>query len=137
MLSITNENKMYDFQTCQGKVLSRTYYYDRLCYLLVIIYILVKSMRKIDINFYKEQKDKIQTGALNCTQNTIPSKMFTYEDIYCRDTNQSLCFMSEIKFLEIKNTKPIKCCIKIFCGYSLSGGRPIFKLERNKINHKM
>lgn len=59
MLSITNENKMYDFQTCQGKVLSRTYYYDRLCYLLVIIYILVKSMRKIDINFYKEQKDKI------------------------------------------------------------------------------
>lgn len=137
MLSITNENKMYDFQMCQGKVLSRTYYYDRLYYLLVIIYILVKSMGKIDINFQKEQKDKIQTGALNCTQNTIPSKMFTYEGIYCRDTNQSLCFMSEIKFLEIKNTKPIKCCIKIFCGYSLSGGRPIFKLERNKINHKM
>lgn len=51
MLSITNENKMYDFQTCQGKVLSRMYYYDRLYYWLVIIYILVKSMAKIDINF--------------------------------------------------------------------------------------
>lgn len=51
MLSITNEKKMYDFQTCQGKVLSRMYYYDRLYYWLVIIYILVKSMAKIDINF--------------------------------------------------------------------------------------
>lgn len=51
MLSITNENKTYDFQTCQGKVLSRTYYYDRLYHLLVIIYILVKAKGKIDINF--------------------------------------------------------------------------------------
>lgn len=45
--------------------------------------------------------------------------------------------MFEIQFLEIKNTKPIKHCIKIFCDYSLSGGRPIFKLERNKIDHKV
>ena len=106
---------------CQGKVLSRTYYYDRLYYLLVIIYILVKAKGKIDINFQKEQKDKILTGALNCTQNTIPSKMFTYEDIYGRDTNYSLCFKFEIKFFEIKNTKSIKSCIKKFCDYSLSG----------------
>lgn len=45
--------------------------------------------------------------------------------------------MFEIQFLEIKNTKPIKHCIKIFCDYSLSGGKPIFKLERNKIDHKV
>ena len=77
------------------------------------------------------------TGALNCTQNTIPSKMFTYEDIYGRDTNYSLCFKFEIKFFEIKNTKSIKSCIKKFCDYSLSGGRPIFKLERNKSSHKV